>query len=245
MDCRIPVTFDYNMYTVSSYGIILYASEERKWLVVQRKHSFEFLLLLQGVYRPTYLHLYCRGLHRDEIAMIYRILAEGDEYLRVVYRKLRLTLHNFRVGLYMFITYQELYRTILASCHGQELQWNFPRGHNEYCESGDTTARREFAEEVGCSIPSHAELVYDKFIEDRSTSLFDCRFYHYYKIYRIPHLFDLPPVGDHDNEVADRRWVNDDDLESYEVMRNPSLLTELRRLINSPPPLHPLNDKKP
>lgn len=235
IDRRIPVTFDYNMYSVSSYGIILYAHREQKWLVVQRKHSFELLLLLQGMYRPTYLHLYCQGLHRNEIAMINRILTEGDQYLRTVYRELRLSFHNFHAGLYMFIMYQELYRTILASCRGRELQWNFPRGRNEYCESGDTTARREFAEEVGCSIPDNAQIVSDKFIEDRSTSLFDCRFFHYYKIYRVPHIFDLPPVSPTDREVAARKWIDDSQLEQYHPIGNPRLITELRRLITHGP----------
>lgn len=52
---RYIISSNCSTHSVVSYGLSVYAYKTKRWLVVQRKHSAEFLLFMKGYYRPSML----------------------------------------------------------------------------------------------------------------------------------------------------------------------------------------------
>ena len=230
MERRIPVITNYTNHTINSYGIILFAKKEKSWLIVQRKHSYQFILILKGVYRPTYIHIYCPKLHHREIKCIYKILQLGIPYLKKLYTKLQIPNIYLQSAMLFFADYSDIFLQVLPRCVGVELSWTFPKGRGEYYESNENTARREFSEETNLAIPDDMQYLTRNYLQDQNDSLFNCSFVNNYKIACIPQETTLH-LDANNLEVANCIWIKDKELDKYNVFNNKKLLTTIRKYI--------------
>lgn len=219
---RIPqLKNQYTTYHLNSYGAIVYSKDTKSLLIVQRKHSYEYLLLLRGMYRPSYLTQYVANLHSNEIQSIIDILHYGDQILEKLYHQLNLNFYNFNFALCMFIRCKDILIQLLQKTPGKELTWSFPKGHNNTFETINDTIAREFMEEVGINIPEYTHIS-SNIIEDINTSLFNCTMHNYYVVYIVSHMFELPPIMNN-IEVQNSKWISEQEISNYKLLNTKAL----------------------
>jgi 8-oxo-dGTP pyrophosphatase MutT (NUDIX family) len=230
LEKRIPLlNSEYTTFHTNSYGAIIYARDIKSFLVVQRKHSYEFLLILRAMYRPSYLYLYIPNLHPQEMEHINCILREGKKYLYNLYKSLKFNMYHFENTLEMFEKCRDIYVDLLSKHPGKELSWTFPKGKMNSYEKVEDTIKREYLEEVELDFPEYTHKSSD-FIEDIYIGLFNCTIHDYYYIYIIDNAFELPEAIDNP-EVACRKWISKNELYNYKILQNTAHITHLLCLI--------------
>lgn len=226
LEKRVPLlNSEYTTFHSNSYGAIIYAKDIKSFLIVQRKHSYEFLLILRASYRPSYLYLYVPNLHPQEMEHIKLILERGREYLLYIYNMLNYNMYYFEHTLLMFEKCRHIYLDLITRYPGKELSWTFPKGKKENFEKIEDTIRREYLEEVEMVFPEYTHKSSD-YIEDVYIGLFNCTIHDYYYIYIVDNAYLLPEVINNP-EVSARKWISSDKLYEYKILQNTAHITHL------------------
>lgn len=217
---RMIITSSHREKKINSYGILAYAKDTKRWLLVQCNYSPGMNYILYGAYRPVYLESLLLNLNQEELSIIKSIVGpddpeEGLERFESYYEK---ELGKPLKTRYPFDRLMDLKKEIMGfggeteSQNPETTPFGVPKGRAKYKEEPLTAAIREFAEETGLEIetPSHNESVY---VENPGLTG---------KRYRIKcwiHVFeeepDLSAYKEFDTmEIKSREWVTieDDDL---------------------------------
>lgn len=197
-----------------SYGLIVYAMKTRKWVLVQRKHTAEFLVFIKGYYRLVHIPLLLSRCTKHEIKHI-RAAVKNLDYFTDLYSKILCQpadgLSNAQLR---FSEVLQLLPKLLSKLKNSEsnLTWSWPKGRaivGVQKEDCLTAAKREFEEEVEVTIPE-AELISDTFITETYTTIGGKIITSHYWLYIVTDEFPIPDVDKHP-EVKDRGWYSTTD----------------------------------
>lgn len=207
---RVILSSPFSHRTITSYGLLVYAKDTKRWAIVQRKHSVEFLLFMKGSYRLSHLSILLSAITLEELKSI-RLCALSFEHFKHIYISelyfddigLDYAYSQFSANYY--ITMDLLSRLDLSQ---NQLKWTWPKGRISYSnnESMLDCAVREFEEEVEFNLPM-ALYISDSYISEKFFSINNRAIESRYWIYVIEHEIDIPPVTYHP-EVADRKWAS-------------------------------------
>lgn len=210
---------------IVSYGLIVYAINDKKCIIVQRKHSVEFLFLLLGQYRGSILPFLISSITEDEHQLIQQLLNKSISFSDV-FQLVGLEEKDVAYGTLRFLEHTEdIKRLISKTAHFRALKWTWPKGRYSI-EDGENefkTALREFKEEVEIDLPSPL-LISDRMVVETIKSLSCKTIETHCWLYMIRDIIPLPAVVDH-KEVKDRQWM--DIREASILLEQPHLLTQL------------------
>lgn len=134
-----------------SYGAIVYALDTKKWCLVQRRHSPEFIELIRGHYNHADISVLKYGLSRDEHVILLELLGDTspDKY-EVIYQR-TVPGEDWEFGYTKFIDCYNRLNNSLRDFDGvyEDTEWLWPKGRPLKNEQQRTTAVREFFEETG------------------------------------------------------------------------------------------------
>ena len=221
-----------------SYGLIVYAKNTKKWAIVQRRHSIEFMVFIRGIYRITHLPFLLSCIMEDESKSIQKCLCGGPE----LFRKLYLTeLHLPQEGLeYALIRMAESRNIVLnlltnLNLENNVLDWNWPKGRMSYStdpfsrESAFDCAVREFSEEVEITLPSHI-FISDTYVTETVSTITGRNIEARYWIYIISDEVPMPVQNDN-FEVRDKKWVTTEECQS--LLRRNTLFGEISKIVDT------------
>jgi len=206
---RLPINTPFTSKMSTSYGIIVYSLKTDRCLLVQRKHSAEFLLILRGIYRLSHLPFLVPNITEEERRLLNRAVKDQTDYVEIC----------LDVGIsetdmtYGYLRLQESRQILICLVDTDkpmvnlDLQWTVPKGRLEFsrAESPYDCALREFKEEVELDLPDPIYVSprsYSHVIETLAGRLLENRYW----LYVIPDEFPVSRPENHP-EVNDRMWV--------------------------------------
>lgn len=137
-----------------SYGLIVFCVKTKRMVLVRRKHSIAFLMIMGGMYRESYLWDYIKNLTKEE-AEIIRKCINSKRYFDFSHKKLsfvcKLELCKNKFYKNIFCIKEIFSRT---KNFNSNLQWYWPKGKTSH--NGEVPfecAKREFLEEVESILP--------------------------------------------------------------------------------------------
>lgn len=151
---RLLLSTNFTQRSIVSYGFMLYARDTGRWLLVQRRHSVEFILVLRGNYCYSHLPIIARYLTREEIADLLSLLSAGaTEYARFI-AHMGIEPEAAKHGYSQLQNYSDALATLLRNVKPRDSPlWTWPKGRCDWNETPFEGAMREFEEEVGVSFP--------------------------------------------------------------------------------------------
>ena len=154
---RLLLSAQFTRRSIVSYGVMLYARDTGRWLLVQRKHSVEFILLLRGNYRYSHLPIITTHLTRDEAQTLAFLISSGPLTYSRYLERIGLEVSSSDHGYSQLKTHSSTLRVLLGNvAHHEAPLWTWPKGRCEIGESPFSSAKREFEEETGVPFPSGA-----------------------------------------------------------------------------------------
>lgn len=209
---RIIVSAPFNIRTIISYGLMVFAKDTKRWVIVRDKHTIEYVLLMKGYYRSTFTKLLLSKITIEESIIIRKCLTNTiDVFVDIYLNNLKLEKNGL---LYAIVRMAESRNNILEildniNISNNTLSWTWPKGRiqNYYFKETDfECALREFKEEVEIDLPPSI-LNSDNYIEEHITTLTGRKLESRFWIYVIPKELELHKPVDH-SEVCDRIWVD-------------------------------------
>lgn len=217
---RLITTTPFENGKIISYGLIVYALNTGNCIIVQRKHSIEFLLLMTGNYRPSLIPLLLPNMTTEEQEIIQSIRKPDD--FDTIFHSI-----GFEENLdYARLRFFEAKLPIISQ--SQPLKWTWPKGRLNIDENGLVCAKREFEEEVEMVLPEAIYISPNYFTEVLHTltcKVIETRCW----FYVIPEELPLPPLNNH-KEVNDRQWVPLQ--EALIKVNQPDLMPDLQQCLN-------------
>lgn len=194
---------------IVSYGLIVVAKSTGRSIVVQRKHSVEFLAILGGCFRTGLLPFLMSEITKSEQWLLKLLLQLGEKYFRRLYHELNL----FPAGYgYAWKAWNHNYKRIAHLLENlkqnKELTWTWPKGRLSQ-ETGYDCAHREFMEEVQVKLPPSIYRSKEPIILNLTT-MCNREIESRYWLYVIDNEIELPIAVNHP-EVEDRKWVSLDE----------------------------------
>lgn len=205
---RVVVESPFSPKKIVSFGLIVRAEDTGRWLIVQRRDSSEFITLLSGSYRETFLHILLSMITREEGEELKKC-RDLTYFDRTYSEKVGVDLEYARKRMEEEIEeiVSHLERMDLSS---NTLEWTWPKGRPVPSESPFQCAYREFVEETGIELPPPTYTSRDLIRQNLFTSTgknLESR----YMIYFIER--EIPLTEPIDNlEVGDRRWCSDEEV---------------------------------
>lgn len=169
---RILIHNPFNQRPITSYGVILYAVDTQRWLLVQRVHSPEYIELIRGSYIHSRIPILLSGLTKIEIEKLKELLEISDsrkkrtkfaiEYYSTVPSK------KIDVAYYKFLDCHDYLKEELKLLDPiyDEPEWLWPKGRSSgSLETQLDTALREFREETGISTENMIQICTQPILE--------------------------------------------------------------------------------
>lgn len=211
---RRIISSPFDNYCIRSYGIILYCINTKKWLMVKRKDSVEYVLLMKGRYEKSEILMLMRGLTKDEIFKV-KIMLDDPKYF--VTESMR-TCEKYKN--YSYQTFQDSIKLIRKAIEKLEqsnynfhqLNWEWPKGMINKGENEFSCAQRELEEETGISLDNNDTSDIIRLSPQRHcyvNKTIEVTFWFVTIHDEIP----MTPPSSSDLEVSDRRWFTSDQVE--------------------------------
>lgn len=209
---RIIMDSTCNSRKIISYGLIVYAIDINKWILVQRKHSVEFLLFIRGTYRLTLLPFILTAFTQHEVDLLKRFYIDNDYLLEFINKELDLDEENTSYALTRFKDSKKIVQHYIEVLDFSKnaLQWTWPKGRiNVDCnlESGYECAIREFKDEVEIDL-SKPKYLSENYFTENILTVSGRNIESRYWLYIIDKHVEIPKITLHD-EVSDRRWCDE------------------------------------
>lgn len=208
-----------------TYGIMVYAIDTAKWLMIQRRHSIGLLILLKGRFVISHIPSIVSTLTQNEMDMLHLMLKSKDDYIKI-FKKVYVDVNNKNVDCTwdLLDSARELIYKSLHKYRGKNnsLEWLWAKGHPKTLLIGDRlveedaeeTAVRELIEESGISITSQPHIISTDYVEYERLGIMGEIYMTRCLVCAIFREIDLPPVTANEIEVNDRRWMSTGEVES-------------------------------
>lgn len=209
---RLILDTPFSTRSTISYGLIVYAKDTKRWALIQRKHSVEFLLFIRGLYRLTYLPLLLSCITKDEAAIIDRCLKGGPKVFEHIFlNELELSPKDLDYALIRMAESRLVVSNLLLKLDLSEntLKWTWPKGRLHISADRETPfdcAKREFTEEVEITLPPPL-YISDTYVSENVKTITGRNIESRYWIYIIPNEIPMTPPKSHP-EVATRMWTD-------------------------------------
>lgn len=234
---RIIIYSPFAKRSIISYGLIVYAQKSKKFIIIQRKHSVEFLLFVRGFYRISYITFLLSNITNEEYKIITDCVNGVVPFATLYFNQLKLDKRGYEYALTRFSEIRSIFISNLSKITTHNvLTWTFPKGRLEYSHGLSTEketpfecALREFNEEVEIILPP-AIYISSNYLTEQINTITGRNIESRFWIYIIDDEIVLPAFNDHP-EISDRKWV---DFESCkQLINNDKLLAEVYTIINN------------
>lgn len=237
---RLILNTPFSSRSTISYGLIVYAKDTKRWVIIQRKHSIEFLLFIRGLYRLTYLPLLLSQVTPNEADIIKSCLEGGPEVFKEVFLKtLDLDPKGLNYALVRMAESRSIAMKLLArfDLSSNQLAWTWPKGRQSYMGNPEVSdretpfacARREFMEEVEIKLPPPL-FISDSYLSSNFHTLTGRNIESRFWIYVIPNEIPITPAEFHP-EVSNRLWVDTETCNT--LIPNDALFKQVIAIIRS------------
>lgn len=232
---RLVLETPFSTRSTISYGLIVYAKDTKRWAIIQRKHSVEFLLFIRGLYRLTYLPLLLSSITREEADIIEKCLRGGPNIFRDIYLNyLNLGHEGLQYALIRMAESRNIVSKMLTKLNltENELSWSWPKGRLHISSERETPfecAKREFIEEVEIKLPPPL-FISDTYISETFRTITGRTIESRYWIYIIPNEIPMTTPKSHP-EVSNRLWVDADTCSK--CMHNDAMFKQINQLVLS------------
>lgn len=211
---RLVLDTPFSTRSTISYGLIVYARDTKRWAIIQRKHSVEFLLFIRGLYRLTYLPFLLSCITKEEAFIIEKCLKGGPKIFQSVYlTDLELSPEGLEYALIRMAESRDVVLNLLLKLDisNNSLRWTWPKGRLQISSDRETPfecAKREFTEEVEIILPPPL-YISDTYVSETVKTITGRNIESRYWIYIIPNEIPMNPPKSHP-EVSDRMWIDTD-----------------------------------
>lgn len=204
---RLILKTHFSRRTIVSYGFMVYARDTQRWLVVQRKHSVEFILLLRGDYCYSHLPLIVPELTRAERSIVLSLLScNVSTYARYL-RQLGLEPDAAEHGHAQLLSHYDTLATLLANIDPRPFTlWTWPKGRCGWSETPLACAMREYEEEVSLPFPTARSFISSSYYSHTFPTLQGADIVSRCWLCVVDHEFPLPQPVDNP-EVNASRWA--------------------------------------
>lgn len=232
---RLILDVPFSSRSTISYGLIVYAIKTKKWAIIQRKHSVEFLLFFRGIYRLTHLPLLLSSITQNELNIIKNCVFEGEIYMKYIYLNvLDLPEEGLNYSLIRMKESAKILSTIINNLDVENniLKWTWPKGRLYISNNQETPfdcAKREFMEEVEIDLPPPL-YISDNYISENIKTLTGRNIESRYWIYVINDEITIVPPVSHP-EVSNRLWV--DTTTCLNMITHKELFTHIISIVNT------------
>jgi 8-oxo-dGTP pyrophosphatase MutT (NUDIX family) len=230
---RLIIDTPFSARSTVSYGLMVYAKDTKRWAIIQRKHSVEFLLFIRGLYRLSYLPFLLTCITSEEAKIIESCLTEGPNVFRHLYLvNLKLNHEGLQYALIRMAESRNIVSVMLPHINANntnQLSWSWPKGRLHISSERETPfdcAKREFIEETEIDLPQPL-FISDTYISETFKTLTGRVIESRYWIYVIPEEIPMSNPIDHP-EVSTRIWA---DIETCaKLLNNKPILTQLSEI---------------
>lgn len=234
-DHRIVLVTPFFTKNIVSYGLIVYSQQTKRWALVRRKYTNEFLTFIKGLYRPSYLPLLLMAITPGEKTLITQCLADSSDRADT-FRNLYLVDmgHNADSLPYAILRFNES-RSIIQRLiskydfSNNTLTWGWPVGrmiyHNK--ETPFESAKRVFQDEMEITLP-YPVFITDTYISENAKDTAHRTTESRYYIYIIDDEIPLNPYVNN-TEICDRIWCTTDECRTK--LHNTSLFDRIVNII--------------
>ena len=209
---RVIITSSHREKKINSYGILAYAKDTNRWLLIQCNYNPGLTYILYGAYRPAYIQTILLNLQLEEINSIKDIVncENYDQGLDLFTEYFKKHFLNEPTSSYAYDRLLDLKDEILEFSTESNLissPYGVPKGRSRYKEEPFKAACREFKEETGIEISS-ASHVLDGTVYIENPGISGRR----YNIMCWVCIFETqPPLDDFEvydtDEIRSREWV--------------------------------------
>lgn len=209
---RMVTSTPFTEPSVISYGLIVFAKDTGRCVVVQDRHTTEFLLIFRGFFRKTFTKFLLSKLTIDESEMIIKCLNNDTEtFINIYLNDLKLDEDSLLYALVRMADSRNDILKIIKELNviNNSLPWNWPKGRTRISwmkEGALECAKREFLEEVEITLPAPLNIS-KTYISDQITTVTGRNIESRYWIYIIPNEIPLSTPTSNP-EVINRKWVD-------------------------------------
>lgn len=208
---RLIIDTPFSNRTTISNGLIVYANDTKRFALIQRKHSAEFLLFVRGLYRISHLPILLSNITLQEANIINQCLINGPEQFTQVFTEINMDVDGLEYGLIRMAESRNVVTKLLKKLDlsYNQLSWSWPKGRLNISSTKETPfecAKREFIEEVEINLPSPL-YVSDTYINENIRTITGRNIESRYWIYVIPNEIPMSPPVSHP-EVSNRNWFD-------------------------------------
>lgn len=215
---RLVTKTPFTKRNVVSYGLMVYAMDSHRWLIVRRKHSAEFVLIMKGNYKPVHLLFLLSRITITEKDIIKECI-KSKNIFTYVYKDI---FHNYidtdyKYSLVRFMENRHFISGIIDKVYCGNLNWTWPKGRPDggpNKEDGYSCALREFEEEASIALPEpiyKSPIPYSDCFRSVIGRTIETRCW----LYIIDKEISVPKVLDDNHEICNRKW-----LSTIEIMEN-------------------------
>ena len=237
---RIIVKSPFQKRINVSYGIVAYAWDTRKWLLVQHRYTLQFVNILRGSYRNSELPFLLQGLTTKELEQLRELTLDSFNFNSIFFRIFpQLCVEDEIYGKERFFANGTLFLGYKPSDNQPANPgWMFPKGFTRSkIENSVDCALRSFKEETGLEITRKEKSFFgrDPFCErdESETEAIGCLQQRYETRCWLAIFMKerpLPRESDMD-EHSQKRWVSESEAMSLLDNKKQRILLEAKELI--------------
>ena len=134
-----------------AYGMIAFCESTRKWFLVQRKHTPEFMFLVRGSYRPSHVKDLVNGITAKEAGLLQQFLQKEISYEELYIQTTMGSREDMLFAKRLFLDVSPtVCETLSTKKSFVNAEWLWPKGRlDSNYEKIYECAVREFQEESG------------------------------------------------------------------------------------------------
>jgi len=215
-----------------SCGIIAFAKDTGRWLVVKRRYSVAFSVLAKGAFRKGDLPSIVKELNELEVGYTRILIDDGDDPIDLL-TQLMPTLgeeeRNYTIE--RLRNNATIIKNLLDGLQSFKMsEWIFPKGKTkDLRETYIECARREFNEEAGFEAKGQ---IISQHLTDEYIGFSGRPYRTYWWICQLDKEVKLvQPMGDY--EIVERRWISADESDQYLSDRIGGIFLQAIDLLNA------------
>lgn len=207
---RLITSHPFEEESLTSYGLIMKSTNSNKYLVVQRRVSLQFILVIRGRFLYSYLNDYLSNMTNEEKETLKKCILDRNYYEDLMKEM------NFKEREWFKL--QELKpllkRGTLFTHADVELAWGWPKGVKNKGESDIQASLREFYEETGIFLSQDDVHIKSKTVI-RSTQV--SLFVSITELLNVEVPEEITPHIRDNIEICSCRWMTLDELDRHGI----------------------------